>query len=157
MDINKFDYEIDPEISESGFLGKTASVYEEEEDRPPKPETYYIVYNNIEFVILAEKLGILDEYKKIVLENKGEFYNCEDIFYDSRNAEKVVELLKEKFKDKSKFVELLVKSIEKTFEFDIKNKELTFKKIEDYFFMLDKEILKEALNNLINKKSTSFG
>ena len=110
MDVSKFDYEIDPEVKEKVNLDnkKTENSQNEndikkidfyivnpktkkkinipyfendiEYERPPKKETYYIVYNNVEFSILAQRIGFLDEFKQIVLENNGMFYNAEDEF-----------------------------------------------------------------------------
>jgi len=183
MDISKFDYEIDPEITEyinsnnyetekprheqyeddeEGFddyiikpktKKKINIVYYNENyyDRPPKMETYYIVYNNVEFVILAKKLGLLDEYKQIVLKNNGEFYNFEDEFFDSKDAEKVVEILKNKFKNNEWFIPILAKAVEKTLTERTLFDDLTFNLIKKQFFMLDEETLYEALTYLANK------
>ena len=179
MDVSKFDYEIDPEVEEQVSLNsskeesprqeddwekfddyiakpktkkRTNTLYfEENYGRPPKEETYYIVYNNVEFVILAKKIGFLEEYKQIVLENNGEFYNSEDEFFDSRDAEKVVGILKEKFSDNGWFVSVLSKAIEEMFNEKTFFDDSTFNLIKKRFFMLDDETLYEAIIHLANK------
>lgn len=125
--------------------------YEEDYERPPKRETYYIVYNNVEFSILAKKLGFSDEYKQIVLDNNGTFYNFEDEFYDSRDAEKVVSILKEKFSDNDWFISMLSKAIEGMFNENTFYDDSTFDLIKKRFFMLDDETLYEAIIYLANK------
>lgn len=179
MDISKFDYEIDPEVKEMTSSSNQNGIkpryddyldglddyyvkpkakkkvnplyYDENDGRPPKEETYYIVYNNIEFVILAKKLNLLEEYKEIVLANNGEFYNFEDEFFDSRDAERVVEILKEKFRDKDWFIQLLAQSIQAMFDEHTLYDDLTFDLIKKRFFMLDEETLYEAITYLVNK------
>lgn len=180
VDISKFDYEIDEEIKETvpahepktiinrfdeewddyedGKIipgkkkaKKKTPVYYEDDTRPPKPETYYIVYNNVEFVILAKKIGWLDEFKQMVLENHGEFYNYEDEFFDSRDAERVVERLKQKFSDREWFIQTLAASIEQMFDESTLFDDLTFDLIQKRFFMLRTETLYEAITFLANK------
>jgi hypothetical protein len=179
MDVSKFDYEIDPEVEEQVSLNnskeesprheddwegfddyivkpkakkKAASLYfEENYERPPKKETYYIVYNNVEFIILAKKIGFLDEYRQIVLENNGTFYNFEDEFFDSRDAERVVGILKEKFSDNDWFISVLSTTIEKMFNKNTFYDDSTFDLIKKRFFMLDDETLYEAIIHLANK------
>jgi len=46
-------------------------------------------------------------------ENHGEFYNYEDEFFDSRDAKRVVERLKQKFSDREWFIQTLAASIDK--------------------------------------------
>lgn len=180
MDISKFDYEIDEEIKETvpahepktiinrfdkewddyedGKIisgkkkaKKKTPVYYEDNTRPPKPETYYIVYNNVEFVILAKKIGWLDEFKQMVLENHGEFYNYEDEFFDSRDAERVVEILKEKFSDREWFIHTLAQSIKKMLPENAMYDDSTFDLIKERFFMLQPETLYEAITYLANQ------
>jgi hypothetical protein len=181
MDVSKFDYEIDPEVKEKVNLDnkKTENSQNEndiekidfyivkpktkkkinipyfendiEYERPPKKETYYIVYNNVEFSILAQRIGFLDEFKQIVLENNGMFYNAEDEFFDSRDAEKVVEILKGKFSDNNWFISVLSKAIEEIFKENSSFDDSTFELIKKRFFMLDDETLYEAISYLANK------
>jgi len=180
VDISKFDYEIDEEIKETVLAhepktiinrfdeewddyedGKIISgkkktkkktpVYYKDDTRPPKPETYYIVYNNVEFVILAKKIGWLDEFKQMVLENHGEFYNYEDEFFDSRDAERVVEILKEKFSDREWFIHTLAQSIKKMLPENAMYDDSTFDLIKERFFMLQPETLYEAITYLANQ------
>jgi|GEM_PF-6834787 len=181
MDVSKFDYEIDPEVKEKVNLDnkKTENSQNEndikkidfyivkpktkkkinipyfendiEYERPPKKETYYIVYNNVEFSILAQRIGFLDEFKQIVLDNNGTFYNFEDEFFDSRDAERVVEILKEKFSDREWFIQTLVASIEQMFDESTLFDDLTFDLIQKRFFMLRTETLYEAITFLANK------
>lgn len=181
MDVSKFNYKIDPEVkaktytsfnrnkgdssryeqdweSPDDYIVKpkpkkkvNPAYYDEDYERPPKEETYYIVYNNVEFVILAKKLRFLDEFRQIVLDNNGEFNYFEDEFYDSRDTEKVVEILKEKFSNNDWFIPTLAKSIEEMFTNTTSFDDLTFDMIKKRFFMLDDEVLYEAITYLANK------
>lgn len=159
MDITKFDYEINPEIVEGIESNKADDLrnsdewdeFDKDYEKFPKKETYYIVYNNVEFVILAERIGFLEEYRRIVLENNGEFYNSEDVFFDSRDAERVVVILKKKFSDNNWFNSVLSKAIEKILNENSSYDDLTFNLIKKHFYMLDEETLYEAIIYLANK------
>ena len=181
MDVSKFDYEIDPEVKEKVNLDnkKTENSQNEndiekidfyivkpktkkkinipyfendiEYERPPKKETYYIVYNNVEFSILAQRIGFLDEFKQIVLDNNGTFYNFEDEFFDSRDAKRVVEILKEKFSNREWFIHMLAQSIKKMLPENAMYDDSTFDLIKERFFMLQPGTLYEAITYLANQ------
>lgn len=144
--------EVDDYVTKTKGKKKIKSLcYREDYERSPKNETYYIVYNNVEFSILAKKIGFTDKYKQIVLDNNGTFYNFEDEFFDSRDAERVVEILKEKFSDREWFIQTLAASIEQMFDESTLFDDLTFDLIQKRFFMLRTETLYEAIAFLANK------
>lgn len=144
--------EVDDYVTKTKGKKKIKSLYYREDyERSPKNETYYIVYNNVEFSILAKKIGFTDKYKQIVLDNNGTFYNFEDEFYDSRDAERVVAILKEKFSDNDWFISVLSKVIEGMFNENTYYDDSMFDLIKKRFFMLDDETLYEAIIYLANK------
>lgn len=147
------DLELELKTKENISKPKKRKMYSESViyDREPKPETYYIVYKGTEFSILANKLGFLDEFRRIVLAHNGDFYGGEDEFYEEEDAEKVVAVLKDTFKNDEWFIQTLSASIEKMFSKSTCFDDRTFQEIKERFFMLEEETLYRALIFLANQ------
>ena len=80
------------------------------------------------------------------------FYNAEDEFFDSRDAEKVVEIPKKgKFSDNNWFIHTLAQSIKKMLPENAMYDDSTFDLIKERFFMLQPGTLYEAITYLANQ------
>lgn len=105
--------------------------------------SYYILYNNIDFSILAKKLNIESDFKRIVEDYNGQVYNGEDEFENDYDVCEAINALIEFLSDEEYLIDIFRKSL---IGIDFSNSYID--SVEKYYFMLTPANIEELKKHI---------
>lgn len=140
LDLSQFNYEVDPEIT----------AYDPEFGLEPKEETYYIVYNKIEFSIIAQKIGFKDKFISIVESCSGNCEGGKDEFTEITDVERTISKLKTFFSNENNLLLLLARVIITEFPDPSEYDENILEYLKKKYYMFYEEVIVDAITYMVN-------